>query len=520
MAVDLSQDIPNYTDGVDHWRRLDVNWIRDRTVLRVADRTVIGSSSSNQGQVIFSRNDQTAYVSATTAGVYNWKGLLASSKLSLVESADPEIRLSSSGTGSGITWKANQTIAVTNLQVANVATIGGALSANSLTTTAGASIGTTLAVGTNATVAGNLTVTGSIIAGSLTGSTSTAAKLATPRQIALSGDVTGSTLFDGSANVTIATTVGNTSIAATANSLVRRDASGGAAFGGSCSFGSITAGAVNASSVTASGGGLTVAGSSSLGTVNASTVIATNGFTTSGTCNFSSVTMSGTLNHTGGTAYIGMGANGVLLTVTSNVVTFGPNVGTVSTGGILSCGQVDCSGSILGSYVNASQSIVSNRSVGTDWSSASFIAQNGSGPNAAYALRTSTQQAQIRLGGVISDLYFRDGTDANFINLQAAAFLVGSSVRYKDDIQDLGIEAVEMVQRMRPVSWRRNDGDTRRYVGFTAEELYAVWPEAVGLDDEDRPHTINTQALDTLALTAIQQLAQRVQTLEAQLGTM
>jgi len=63
---------------------------------------------------------------------------------------------------------------------------------------------------------------------------STANTLATPRQIALSGNATGSVMFDGSSNVTIVTTVNNSaqlaglspSTSAVANTIAQRDASG------------------------------------------------------------------------------------------------------------------------------------------------------------------------------------------------------------------------------------------------------------------------------------------------------
>ena len=69
---------------------------------------------------------------------------------------------------------------------------------------------------------------------SITATVSQAAKLKTPRTISLSGDVSGSTSFDGSANATIATTVNNAaklnnyspSTTPTANSIPVRDANG------------------------------------------------------------------------------------------------------------------------------------------------------------------------------------------------------------------------------------------------------------------------------------------------------
>ena len=63
-------------------------------------------------------------------------------------------------------------------------------------------------------LAGDQTVAGiktfsSTIGGSITGNAATATKLVTARSLALSGDVSGSATFDGSANATIAATLAN-----------------------------------------------------------------------------------------------------------------------------------------------------------------------------------------------------------------------------------------------------------------------------------------------------------------------
>ena len=62
----------------------------------------------------------------------------------------------------------------------------------------------------NATFAGNLT---GDVTGDLTGNADSADQLSTARSIALSGDVTGSANFDGSANITIAATIAANSVA-------------------------------------------------------------------------------------------------------------------------------------------------------------------------------------------------------------------------------------------------------------------------------------------------------------------
>jgi cytoskeletal protein CcmA (bactofilin family) len=69
---------------------------------------------------------------------------------------------------------------------------------------------TTLAVSGNGTVTGNLTVSGSINA-TVSGNSTTADSLSTERTITLDGDVSGAVNFDGSANVTLTTTIADDS---------------------------------------------------------------------------------------------------------------------------------------------------------------------------------------------------------------------------------------------------------------------------------------------------------------------
>lgn len=66
---------------------------------------------------------------------------------------------------------------------------------------------------TNQTIVGVKTFTNGIV-GAVTGNADTATKLATARDIALSSDVTGTASFDGSANISITTTLANTAVTA------------------------------------------------------------------------------------------------------------------------------------------------------------------------------------------------------------------------------------------------------------------------------------------------------------------
>ena len=99
--------------------------------------------------------------------------------------------------------------------------VSAALTSSSVTFTSGTingtSIGaTTPSTGSFTTLAASGGITGNLtgnVTGALTGNASTATKLATARDIALSGDVVGTVSFDGSANATITTTIQANSVA-------------------------------------------------------------------------------------------------------------------------------------------------------------------------------------------------------------------------------------------------------------------------------------------------------------------
>lgn len=88
-------------------------------------------------------------------------------------------------------------------------------------------------------ITGNLSVSGAItgsLSGSCTGNAGTATQLQTARTISLSGDATGSTTFDGSANKDIAVTLANSGVTAGNYNCVSVDAKGRVTQGSSINF--------------------------------------------------------------------------------------------------------------------------------------------------------------------------------------------------------------------------------------------------------------------------------------------
>lgn len=143
---------------------------------------------------------------------------------------------------------------------------------------------------------GNLTATSFVgnITGSITGNAATATKLATPRLVSLSGDVTGSASFDGSSNATIAATIASVGTSQIANNAItsaklgtneqKQIAKAWVNFNGTTASPSTIRSSYNVSSITKNGAGDY--------TVNFSTAMADANYST-GACSIQNAGVSG-----------------------------------------------------------------------------------------------------------------------------------------------------------------------------------------------------------------------------------
>jgi hypothetical protein len=185
---------------------------------------------------------------------------------------------------------------------------------------------------------------------SLTGSAATANSLTTARQIALTGDVTGSVNFDGSAGVTIATTIAANSVA------LGTDTTGNYV---------ATAAAGTGISVTGSGSenaGITITNTDLGSAQNIYKTVALAG-TTTGDTSIVANNNSSTLTLTGGTG-ISLAGNNTSKTITiTNTSTPPSNFGTVLVDGTTSL-VADSSSDTLN--VNAGTGISLTATAGTD----------------------------------------------------------------------------------------------------------------------------------------------------------
>ena len=92
-----------------------------------------------------------------------------------------------------------------------------------------------------------------------------------------------------------------------------------------------------------------------------------------------------------------------------------------------------------------------------------------------------------------------------------------SSIRYKDNIVDLGDDS-SPIYNLRPVSFTWKDRqDSRKTYGLIAEEVAEVFPYLAVLDKEGQPETVKYHELPTLLLNEVKKLNKRIEILEAAL---
>jgi hypothetical protein len=93
-----------------------------------------------------------------------------------------------------------------------------------------------------------------------------------------------------------------------------------------------------------------------------------------------------------------------------------------------------------------------------------------------------------------------------------------SSIRFKDDVRDIGDES-EKLLRLRPVSFyykpEVDDGSHLRQFGLIAEEVSAVYPDLVVRGSDGKPQTVRYHLLVPLLLNELQAQRQKV---DAQAG--
>ncbi len=130
-----------------------------------------------------------------------------------------------------------------------------------------------------------------------------------------------------------------------------------------------------------------------------------------------------------------------------------------------------------------------------------------SGGAESYTIRIGSGQSRAFIYGIRG--YTTGRADAIPVLIDSAGQLgtVSSSIRFKEDVHDLGA-AADRVLDLRPVSFRYKkafaNGEKPVQYGLIAEEVEKVLPELVAYGKDGRPESVKYQVLPTLLLAELE----------------
>ena len=317
------------------------------------------------------------------------------------------------------------------------------------------------------------TVTAPTFVGALTGNASTATKLATTRSITLSGDVTGTVNFDGSANVTISATIA-------ANSVV---------------LGTDTTGNYVASAT--AGTGITITGTAGEGWAPTITNSAPNVTTN----------LSYTTSATNGTVVCSDGTNAVIPAATATLAGLMVAVDKVKLDGSNNAGNLT-TGTLPDARLTGSYTGLTNLT-GTGIVDFSKFYGNAAGtvtaPSFSWTGDTNTgiyspaaDQLAITTGGVQRALFNSSG-------LTVTLLTETSDGRLKENVETL-TDALSKVTMLRGVSYNLITTPEHNEIGLIAQEVETVVPELVITDDtEDGMKSVSYARTVALLIEAVKE---------------
>lgn len=144
----------------------------------------------------------------------------------------------------------------------------------------------------------------------------------------------------------------------------------------------------------------------------------------------------------------------------------------------------------------------------------------GSGDYAFVYFFGGGQEATINVNiGLGAGIHVMNGTNATFQPVQASAFNVSSSVETKKNVRT-ELEALTRLNQLRVVRFNRAQvpmknppAHIQRFydldeLGFLADEMLPIMPEAVVLDENSRPVAINLAVIVALLVKSLQEVSE------------
>ena len=94
---------------------------------------------------------------------------------------------------------------------------------------------------------------------------------------------------------------------------------------------------------------------------------------------------------------------------------------------------------------------------------------------------------------------------------------VSSSIRYKENVQDMGLSS-DNLMKLRPVTFNyKEDASKSKTYGLIAEEVAEIFPDLVVYNSEEEIETVKYHLLAPILLNEVQKLSKRIEHLESKL---
>lgn len=135
--------------------------------------------------------------------------------------------------------------------------------------------------------------------------------------------------------------------------------------------------------------------------------------------------------------------------------------------------------------------------------------------NEANTIRIGRTQTSTFLAGV-DGVTIASGTQV-FIDSNGQLGTITSSLRFKEDVADMG-KASDSLMKLRPVTFHyKTDGSHLLQYGLIAEEVAKVYPDLVQYDDQGKPFTVRYHLINVMLLNELQKEHGRADELQAKL---
>lgn len=165
---------------------------------------------------------------------------------------------------------------------------------------------------------------------------------------------------------------------------------------------------------------------------------------------------------------------------------------------------------------SANQALVTNGSGTLSWSAAGASISNETSSSSTFypTLSSVTTGSASTINTSSTKLTFQPSTGTlTCTALSAGTITETSSIALKENLSPIN-DALGKVMNLQAFTYDRKDGTSYNEAGLIAEEVYAVLPNLVKLDDSGKPHSIMYTKLTAYLIECVKTLKQELDSLK------